>query len=34
MIACAQKYRCPLLTLDEGLIRAAKEAGIEVLETG
>ena len=32
MIACAQKYRCPLLTLDRGLIRAAKEAGVEVLE--
>jgi predicted nucleic acid-binding protein len=32
MIACAQKYRCPLLTLDKGLIRAAKEAGVEVLE--
>lgn len=32
MIACAQKYRCPLLTLDKGLIRAAKQAGVEVLE--
>ena len=32
MIACAEKYRCPLLTLDKGLIRAAREAGIEVLE--
>lgn len=32
MIACAQKYRCPLLTLDKGLIRAAKEAGVEVME--
>jgi predicted nucleic acid-binding protein len=32
MIACAQKYRCPLLTLDKGLIRAAKEVGVEVLE--
>jgi predicted nucleic acid-binding protein len=32
MIACAEKYRCPLLTLDRGLIRAAQEAGIDVLE--
>ena len=32
MIACAEKYRCPLLTLDQGLVRAAQEAGIEVLE--
>lgn len=32
MIACAEKYRCPLLTLDKGLVRAAQEAGIEVLE--
>jgi len=32
MIACAQKYHCPLLTLDKGLVRAAKEAGVEVLE--
>lgn len=32
MIACAQKYRCPLLTLDKGLIRAAREAGVEALE--
>ena len=32
MIACAQKYHCPLLTLDKGLIRAAKEVGAEVME--
>ncbi|MFG1691569.1 type II toxin-antitoxin system VapC family toxin [Gemmatimonadota bacterium] len=32
MLACAEKYRCPLLTLDKGLVRAAQEAGIEVLE--
>ena len=32
MIACAQKYHCPLLTLDKGLVRAAKEAGVEVME--
>ena len=32
MIACAQKYHCPLLTLDKGLIRASQEARIEVLE--
>jgi predicted nucleic acid-binding protein len=32
MIACAEKYRCPLITLDKGLIRAAQEAGTDVLE--
>ena len=32
VIACAEKYRCPLLTLDKGLDRAAVEAGIEVME--
>lgn len=32
MIACAEKYRCALLTLDKGLIRAAEEAGIDVME--
>ena len=32
MIACAEKHRCPLLTLDRGLIRAAQEAGTDVLE--
>jgi predicted nucleic acid-binding protein len=32
MIACAQKYHCPLLTLDRGLVRVAREAGVEVLE--
>jgi len=32
MIACAEKYRCPLLTLNKGLVRAALETGIEVLE--
>lgn len=32
MIACAQKYRCPLLTLDKGLERAASDAGVEVME--
>ena len=32
MIACAQKYRCPLLTLDKGLEKAAMDAGIEVME--
>jgi predicted nucleic acid-binding protein len=29
VIACAEKYRCPLLTLDRGLDRAAVEAGVE-----
>jgi len=32
MIACAERYRCPLLTLDKGLFRAATEAGVELLE--
>lgn len=32
LIACAEKYRCPLLTLDSGLERAAREAGVEVME--
>ena len=32
MIACAQKYRAPLLTLDQALVRAGLEAGVEVLE--
>jgi predicted nucleic acid-binding protein len=32
VIACAQRYRCPLLTLDRGLARAAVESGVEVME--
>ena len=32
LIACAQRHRCPVLTLDRGLIHAAKEAGIAVVE--
>jgi len=32
MIACAQKYRAPLLTLDQALGRAAEAIGVEVLE--
>ncbi len=32
MVACATKYRCPLLTLDRGLMRAAKQSGVEVME--
>ena len=32
MIACAQDQNCPLLTLDAGLMRAAKSVGVEVLE--
>ena len=31
MIACAQKYRSPLVTLDLALARAAEAAGVEVL---
>jgi len=32
LVACAQDYRCPLLTLDRGLVHAAKRLGIEVWE--
>lgn len=32
LLRCAAKYRLPLLTLDAGLIRAAKDRKIKVLE--
>ncbi len=32
MIACAKNRDCPLLTLDGGLVYAAKAAGVEVWE--
>lgn len=32
VIACAQRYRCPLMTLDRGLERAARAAGANVVE--
>ena len=32
VIACARRYRCPLLTLDRGLERAAAAAGADVIE--
>jgi predicted nucleic acid-binding protein len=32
LIACARKQRCPLLTLDRGLVHAAKQAGIRIEE--
>ena len=32
LIACARRQRCPLLTLDRGLIHAAKQASITVVE--
>ena len=32
MVACATKYRCPLLTLDRGLMRASEQSGVEVME--
>ena len=32
IIACAINQNCPLLSLDSGLIRAAKAAGVDVLE--
>jgi len=31
LVACARRQRCPLLTLDRGLARAAAAAGVEVL---
>ncbi len=32
IIACAINQNCPLLSLDAGLVRAAKAAGVDVLE--
>ena len=32
IIACAQSQNCPLLSLDAGLIRAARSIGVEVWE--
>jgi predicted nucleic acid-binding protein len=32
MILCAQKHRCPLLSLDGGLKEAAKRVQVEILE--
>ena len=32
VIACARNQRCSLMSLDRGLLRAAREAGVEVLE--
>ena len=32
LIACAQKKKCPLLSLDRGLKHAAKSVGVTVLE--
>lgn len=32
LLACAQEHRCPLLTLDRGLARAAKRMGIDLWE--
>jgi len=31
LVVCARRQRCPLLTLDRGLARAAVAAGVEVL---
>jgi predicted nucleic acid-binding protein len=31
-VACAQRYHSPLMTLDKGLVRAAKEVGVDVME--
>lgn len=32
LIVCALKNHCPLITLDQGLIAAAKSVGIKILE--
>lgn len=32
LIVCAQKQRCSLLSLDRGLLHAAKQAGVPVVE--
>ena len=32
LIACADKYRAPLLTLDRGLMNAARDSGITMVE--
>lgn len=31
LIACAREQRCPLLTLDDALARAARAAGVELI---
>lgn len=32
VLACARVHRCPVLTLDEGLIEAAEKAAVQVME--
>lgn len=32
MLACAQQQRCPLLSLDRGLLQAARSLGVEILQ--
>ena len=32
MIACAEQVGCQLLTLDRGLMNAARRAGVDVVE--
>ena len=32
MVACAIRYRCTLLTLDRGLMSAAEQSGVEMME--
>ena len=32
MIGCAQKHTCPLISLDSGLLDAARRADVEILE--
>lgn len=32
LIRCAQKYRAPLLTLDQGLVHAARQVDVDIVE--
>jgi predicted nucleic acid-binding protein len=32
MLACAEQQRCPLLSLDRGLLQAAQSLGVDILE--
>ena len=34
LLRCAEKYRVPFLTLDQGLIEQAEWLGVEVIEVG
>jgi predicted nucleic acid-binding protein len=34
VIGCALQYRCPLVSLDSGLLQAARRAGATIIEVG